>query len=64
MVCEPTQGLFFLGREEEVYNVPQNVSSKFTVWEKLMELDWRGEAEAGTHSTIMMLLPFRHSPPV
>lgn len=62
MVCEPTQGLFFLGREEEVHNVPQNVSSKLTMWEKLMELDWRGEAEAGRHSTIIMLLPFRHSP--
>lgn len=41
MVCEPTQGLFFLGREEEVYNVPQNTSSELTMWEKLMELDWR-----------------------
>lgn len=59
MVCEPTQGLFFLGREEEVYNVPQNVYSKLTMWEKLV-----GEAEAGRHSTILMLLPFRHSPPV
>lgn len=39
MVCEPMQGLFFLGSEEEVYNVPQNVSSKLTIWEKLMELD-------------------------
>lgn len=36
MVCEPTQGLFFLGREEEVYNVPQNVHSKLTMWEKLV----------------------------
>lgn len=39
MVCEPIQGLFFLGREEEVYNVLQNVFSKLTTWEKLMELD-------------------------
>lgn len=49
MVRDPAQVLLLLGREEGVFLMGP-ASFELAPWEKLLGLDWRGEAEAGRQS--------------
>lgn len=51
MVCDSTQVPLLLGRDEGAFNTPWDLCPPNTTWEKLLGLDWRGQAEGGRHST-------------